>query len=426
MIPFLQPEAANTNALSPTHGETHSVASGELSFVDLLNGLTAGEGAEDTEQVEVAATSEPAEICLDQDDDNLSSEILDAAPHPMPQNKEHGEGQQLEVDFAVSSALAENEPISREGIANKTLPTEVPEKHEQPALERQLVPSPAQSVPHRVRDLPPTVGPQTDTQDTFKMARDGRFEILKTSPTEGFGAQKTVQEADLDASKSTQIKPELAPKPTTVDQTRPASNRQMLEMAPASRNDTVARTAHPTMAAPIAATLQRESPTAYVPAMPAEIEPLFVAQADRAAQTQAHVTQSPVTTQADTARHVASQIAVAVTERAGRPTEISLNPEELGRVRMTMSVVDTAITLTVSAERQETTDLLRKHIETLSQEFQELGYNDISFSFGQRENSPQAEQSETDGSYDQADDTEEVRFQQQIRIVGTSGLDIKL
>ncbi|MCG3269120.1 flagellar hook-length control protein FliK [Yoonia sp. I 8.24] len=427
MIPVLQPEAANTIALTPTHGEPLAVANEALTFADLLNGLTAGEGGEDTEQAEVAVAPEAAEISLDQDDDISLGEILGAVAHPMPPNMGRGEGQQIEVKPAASSAPIENGPISRDGIAIKTPPNEAPETHERLVLERQLILSAEQSVTRRVKDIPQTVaGPQTDPQDTLKMVRDGRFDTQKTSPIEGLEAPKTVQGAGLDASKLTQIKPEQGQNSPVADQSRPVSRRQLQELAPASQNDLVSRAAHPAMTAPIVAAFQRETPTAYVPAVPTEIEPLFVAHADRAVQTQALVSQPSVSTQVDTARHVASQIAVAVTERAGRPTEISLNPEELGRVRMTMSVIDAAITLTVSAERQETTDLLRKHIETLSQEFRELGYNDISFSFGQRENASQSEQRETDGSYDQADDAEEVSVQQEIQIVGTSGLDIKL
>ncbi|WP_081625851.1 flagellar hook-length control protein FliK [Yoonia vestfoldensis] len=82
------------------------------------------------------------------------------------------------------------------------------------------------------------------------------------------------------------------------------------------------------------------------------------------------------------ARHVAQQIAVTVTQTAGQPTEIALNPEELGRVRMSMSTSDGTLMLHITADRPETTDLLRRHIDTLAQEFRSLGYNDITFDFG--------------------------------------------
>jgi hypothetical protein len=84
----------------------------------------------------------------------------------------------------------------------------------------------------------------------------------------------------------------------------------------------------------------------------------------------------------DAARHVASQMAVAIAQQAGQPTEIALQPEELGRVRMSLSVVENSVTLTVFADRPETSDLLRRHIDVLAQEFRALGYADISFAFG--------------------------------------------
>ena len=81
-------------------------------------------------------------------------------------------------------------------------------------------------------------------------------------------------------------------------------------------------------------------------------------------------------------RHVAQQLAVTITQTTGQPTEIALNPEELGRVRISMSLTDGTLTLHINAERPETADLLRRHIDTLAQEFRSLGYNDISFDFG--------------------------------------------
>jgi len=80
-------------------------------------------------------------------------------------------------------------------------------------------------------------------------------------------------------------------------------------------------------------------------------------------------------------RHVAAQLAEVARQLPDRPMEISLNPEELGRVKMTLSASESAISVTLLAERGETADLLRRNLEALSQEFRELGYKDISFNF---------------------------------------------
>lgn len=113
-----------------------------------------------------------------------------------------------------------------------------------------------------------------------------------------------------------------------------------------------------------------------------------------AATPQATVTAAPATAGIETARHVAGQISVAVSGPGGRATEISLSPQELGRVRLHMTAVDQTITLHVIADRPETTDLLRRHIDVLAQEFRALGYEDIAFSFG---DGTSANSADTDG-----------------------------
>ncbi len=100
---------------------------------------------------------------------------------------------------------------------------------------------------------------------------------------------------------------------------------------------------------------------------------------------------APAATSPDTARHAAAQIAVAITSNPGKPTEIALNPEELGRVRLRLSATEGAITLHVMAERPETQDLLRRHMDVLAHEFRQLGYTSISFSFGEQKREPHSE-----------------------------------
>jgi len=118
------------------------------------------------------------------------------------------------------------------------------------------------------------------------------------------------------------------------------------------------------------------------------------AQADRSSSTP--TVQAPATssTAPEMARQVASQIGMAVTNATGKTTEISLNPEELGRVRLSLSATDGVITLNVLAERAETQDLLRRHIDQLAQEFRALGYSSITFSFGDQNQKPHAETSQ--------------------------------
>src|SRR5690606_21551545 len=65
-----------------------------------------------------------------------------------------------------------------------------------------------------------------------------------------------------------------------------------------------------------------------------------------------------------------------------KPIEIALNPVELGRVRMELSRTENGVTVSIIADRPETLDLMRRHIDQLAAEFHRLGYTDIAFSFG--------------------------------------------
>ncbi|NCO86071.1 MAG: hypothetical protein GW886_05515 [Rhodobacterales bacterium] len=81
------------------------------------------------------------------------------------------------------------------------------------------------------------------------------------------------------------------------------------------------------------------------------------------------------------ARHVASQVADMAVRAEPRGAEIRLDPEELGRLRLALRVDGQSIQVMIAAERPETTDLIRRHIDLLAQEFRQLGYRDVSFSF---------------------------------------------
>ncbi|MCK4713413.1 MAG: flagellar hook-length control protein FliK [Marinosulfonomonas sp.] len=88
-----------------------------------------------------------------------------------------------------------------------------------------------------------------------------------------------------------------------------------------------------------------------------------------------------ITTRPEVARHVAQQLAEAARQMPDRPIELALNPEELGRVRLTFTMTDGGISVAVVVERGETMDLLRRHIDTLAQEFRDMGYKDVNFEF---------------------------------------------
>ncbi|MEM9575702.1 MAG: flagellar hook-length control protein FliK [Pseudomonadota bacterium] len=132
----------------------------------------------------------------------------------------------------------------------------------------------------------------------------------------------------------------------------------------------------------------------------------------------------------ETPSMIARQMAEALQKLPDRPVEISLNPKELGRVRMNISAAEAGITVSIVAERPETLDLMRRHIEDLTREFQSIGYEDIAFAFAEGEqNSAYTEHQSDDGPADLSrlviaeEDTAEPI---QPMTSATNGIDIRL
>jgi flagellar hook-length control protein FliK len=80
---------------------------------------------------------------------------------------------------------------------------------------------------------------------------------------------------------------------------------------------------------------------------------------------------------------IGRQIAEAMQRLPDKPVELSLNPRELGRVKLSISMNELGITVNVVAERPETLDLMRRNIDQLGREFQSIGYENINFAFSE-------------------------------------------
>ncbi|PKP69745.1 MAG: hypothetical protein CVT82_09240 [Alphaproteobacteria bacterium HGW-Alphaproteobacteria-4] len=87
---------------------------------------------------------------------------------------------------------------------------------------------------------------------------------------------------------------------------------------------------------------------------------------------------------AETAASVLRQLSEVVMRLPDRPVELTLAPEELGRVRLTLATTEHGVSVSVLAERSETLELIRRNIDHLARDFRELGYSSIAFSFGDR------------------------------------------
>ena len=137
----------------------------------------------------------------------------------------------------------------------------------------------------------------------------------------------------------------------------------------------------------------------------------------------------PQSARADLVSHVARQIADVAHHLPARPVEITLSPEELGRVRLSMTTQETGIVLNVVAERPETMDLLRRHISQLGEQFQALGYENISFSFAGGGDAQDSEGGTSDSpAHHQpiADDTETAPLQIALATGASAGVDLRL
>lgn len=80
---------------------------------------------------------------------------------------------------------------------------------------------------------------------------------------------------------------------------------------------------------------------------------------------------------------VSRQLAQHLPAMGGGPVEITLSPEELGRVRMTLASGEGGLVLQLVADRADTLDLMRRHIDQLAQDFRAMGFERLSFAFGQ-------------------------------------------
>ncbi|SMH42613.1 flagellar hook-length control protein FliK [Maritimibacter sp. HL-12] len=83
----------------------------------------------------------------------------------------------------------------------------------------------------------------------------------------------------------------------------------------------------------------------------------------------------------DQGRAIALQIAEVLRVSGDRAVELRLQPEELGRVSLTMSQEGGHLQVTLVAERPETLELMRRHIDLLGEELRRLGHGSVQFLF---------------------------------------------
>ena len=80
----------------------------------------------------------------------------------------------------------------------------------------------------------------------------------------------------------------------------------------------------------------------------------------------------------------------------GGRLDVTLQPEDLGRLRLVFTPTESGLTVAVSADRPETLDLLRRNIDLLAGDLAQQGFTDVAFQFGAGAGD-ENEQSETEG-----------------------------
>ncbi len=82
-------------------------------------------------------------------------------------------------------------------------------------------------------------------------------------------------------------------------------------------------------------------------------------------------------------QQMVGQIIEMLESGQNRAVELRLQPEELGRISISLSQDSTGgLTVGMNAERADTLDLARRNIELLGQELRRLGYESVEFHFG--------------------------------------------
>lgn len=81
---------------------------------------------------------------------------------------------------------------------------------------------------------------------------------------------------------------------------------------------------------------------------------------------------------------VPRQLVELVVQQPDRPLDITLNPEDLGRLRLQLTASENGATLLVSADRAETLEMIRRHAQDLVDEFRRQGFGAVSLEFGDK------------------------------------------
>lgn len=109
------------------------------------------------------------------------------------------------------------------------------------------------------------------------------------------------------------------------------------------------------------------------------------------------------------------------------PVTVTLSPEDLGQVRFEMHGKGEAIHISLTVERPETLDLLRRHADQLVSEFRQAGFSGASFSFSGAMTGGQGRETAQPYRQQPAEDVADAQSMHGYRLSsGSTGLDLRV
>ncbi|MEM6322228.1 MAG: flagellar hook-length control protein FliK [Pseudomonadota bacterium] len=127
---------------------------------------------------------------------------------------------------------------------------------------------------------------------------------------------------------------------------------------------------------------------------------------------------------------IARQIVENARSAGDGSIEVMLEPVELGRLRISMTPADGVMTVSLSIERDDTADLVRRSLDLLVEEFEAVGYADVDIDFASSHfgQGDQAHDGEGPGDTQIVEHVGEVSSDavRPIKIDLTNGIDIRI
>ncbi|MDA7964565.1 flagellar hook-length control protein FliK [Ruegeria sp.] len=264
-----------------------------------------------------------------------------------------------------------------------------------------------------------------DIQAQPETARDQPARTPQHAPASQIAEQAIIMRASVAAPEKT-VEQTVKPSQTHAE---PTTVSAVVEKAPITVPKTEVKRAPLVVNQPQPAGPVEVNPADLAPESLEEGEGITVTKTDSTFGTvrEGAAPQTTGPARADIARAVAGQMAAVIAAKPGSGgVEIALSPEELGRVSITLNGREDGLHLTIAAERPETLDLMRRHIAVLTEEFQKLGYGDLSFDLGTSADTPQDRENDNPQTAYDVDDPQPEPAAHPIPTGLVQGLDMRL